>query len=200
MRMNLMRRAGILAALAVLAAAAILLAARGPAEAQGSAVAIQGFAFSPATLTVPVGTTVTWTNRDAAPHTVTATDASFGSPTLETGQSFSFTPARAGTFGYMCTIHPGMKGTLIVTAAAAPAATVTPNGAWTGGANQAVVQGGGTAAQIAAAATADSGRTVAAVWYLAGGTWTYYLPAFPSINGGLSSVPGPVASVFIVLA
>jgi plastocyanin len=79
-------------------------------------VAIQNFAFSPATITVKVGTKVTWTNKDSAAHTVTG-DSNDGpaSGTLAQGASYSFTFSKAGTFSYACSIHPNMKGTVVVT-------------------------------------------------------------------------------------
>ena len=81
-----------------------------------SAVVIDDFAFGPATLTVPHGTTVTWTNKDDDPHTVVSADASklFKSPALDTDESFTFTFNEPGTFKYFCTIHPRMQGTVIV--------------------------------------------------------------------------------------
>jgi amicyanin len=80
-----------------------------------NSVTIRGFAFNPATLTVKVGTTVTWTNEDAAPHTVTSvTGSELGSSTLSTGQSYSHTFSTAGDFDYYCTIHPSMKAKIIV--------------------------------------------------------------------------------------
>ncbi len=78
------------------------------------AVTIQGFAFGPKSLTVPVGSTVTWTNQDPTQHTVTADDGSFGSQPLPTGQTFSQTFSKAGTFAYHCTIHPSMTATIVV--------------------------------------------------------------------------------------
>lgn len=82
-------------------------------------VAIKNFAYSPVTITIKKGTKVTWTNNDTAPHTVTSdagdTAGVLNSPTLSTGQSYSLTFARAGTFPYHCTIHPNMKATVIVT-------------------------------------------------------------------------------------
>jgi plastocyanin len=77
------------------------------------------FAFSPATLTVPVGTMVTWTNMTGAPHTVTSDDGkSFDSgtanPISAQGGTFSFTFTKAGTFAYHCQFHTFMKGTIIV--------------------------------------------------------------------------------------
>jgi plastocyanin/uncharacterized cupredoxin-like copper-binding protein len=84
-------------------------------EATGAnALAIQGFAFAPATLDVPAGTEVTWTNQDPAPHTVTADDGSFDSGTIDPGATFSSMFDQSGTFTYMCNIHPAMSGTVRV--------------------------------------------------------------------------------------
>ena len=85
------------------------------APADGNQVNIDGFAFVPLTLTVKAGTTVTWTNRDEEPHTVAASDGSFRSPGMGTGATFSHTFASAGTFDYVCSIHPMMHGTVVVT-------------------------------------------------------------------------------------
>jgi amicyanin len=86
-----------------------------PAAVTGPAVSITNFAFDPATLTVPVGATVTWTNRDEEPHTVVANDGSFHSPGLGTNSTYSFTFPTAGSFDYICSIHPFMHGTVVVT-------------------------------------------------------------------------------------
>lgn len=80
-----------------------------------NAVAIQNFAFSPATVTIKAGTTLTWTNRDQDAHTVSAMSGAFHSPTLNTGQSYSYTFTTPGRFDYLCTIHPFMLGTVVVT-------------------------------------------------------------------------------------
>jgi plastocyanin len=79
-------------------------------------VKIDNFSFGPATLTVPVGTTVTWINRDDIPHTVVSTDDSkaFKSKVLDTDEKFSFTFSKAGTYPYFCSIHPKMTGKVIV--------------------------------------------------------------------------------------
>jgi len=77
-------------------------------------VKIDNFSFGPAALTVPVGTTVTWTNRDDIPHTVVSTDGVFKSKVLDTDEKFSFTFSKAGTFPYFCSIHPKMTGKVIV--------------------------------------------------------------------------------------
>lgn len=89
-------------------------------------VVIQDFTFTPANITVPMGTTVRWTNRDSAPHTVTG-DTSGGpmSGTLEPGESYSFTFSKGGTYNYHCTIHPMMTGTVTVTGSA-PARVPAP--------------------------------------------------------------------------
>lgn len=81
-----------------------------------SAVTIDNFAFSPKAVTVKVGTTVTWSNRDEEPHTVTAEDGSFKSGTLAgNSNTFSHTFSAPGTFTYHCSIHPYMTGTVEVT-------------------------------------------------------------------------------------
>ena len=80
----------------------------------GTAVAITNFAFTPATLSVKVGDTVTWTNRDEEPHTVAADDGSFHSPGMDTSATYTFTFTKPGTFGYICSIHPFMRGTVVV--------------------------------------------------------------------------------------
>jgi plastocyanin len=79
-------------------------------------VKIDNFSFGPVTLTVPVGTTVTWINRDDIPHTVVSTDDSktFKSKVLDTDEKFSFTFSKAGTYPYFCSIHPKMTGKVIV--------------------------------------------------------------------------------------
>jgi plastocyanin len=77
-------------------------------------VKIDNFSFGPAELTVPVGTTVTWTNRDDIPHTVVNTDKLFKSRVLDTDEKFSFTFSKAGTFPYFCSIHPKMTGKVVV--------------------------------------------------------------------------------------
>ena len=84
-------------------------------EAAPGRVGIEGFAFHPEGTEVPAGTEVTWRNEDAAEHTVTADDGTFGSDPLGRGQSFSFTFDRAGEYAYFCAIHPAMRGTIRVT-------------------------------------------------------------------------------------
>jgi plastocyanin len=97
-----------------LAAAAALAFLAFPALAADHAVAIENFKFVPANITVAVGDTITFTNNDSAPHTATAKDGSFDTGRLSKGQSATVTIGAAGTFNYICEIHPMMKG--VVTA------------------------------------------------------------------------------------
>src|SRR4051812_48848421 len=71
-------------------------------------VSIKNMAFSPATLSITTGTTVTWVNNDGTTHTVTADDLSFSSGNIIPGQSFTHTFSNAGTATYHCSIHPMM--------------------------------------------------------------------------------------------
>jgi plastocyanin len=79
-----------------------------------AAVNIDNFVFGPQTITVPVGTTVTWTNKDDIPHTSVSTDGVFKSKVLDTDEKFSYTFTKAGTYPYYCTIHPKMTGQIVV--------------------------------------------------------------------------------------
>ena len=90
--------------------------ARAQQKAATAEIRIDNFSFGPAALTVPVGTTVTWTNRDDIPHTVVSGDdpKAFKSKVLDTDEKFSFTFSKAGTYSYFCSIHPKMTGKVIV--------------------------------------------------------------------------------------
>jgi plastocyanin len=77
-------------------------------------VAIDQLAYSPASLTVPAGTTIAWINRETAAHDVAADDGSFTSPTLQRGDTWTRTFDLPGTWTYHCTIHPEMTGTITV--------------------------------------------------------------------------------------
>lgn len=121
-----MERSRSMAMVAATAGLALSLGAGSVAAADGS-VAMAGFAFDPATTTVLVGDTVTWRNEDSAPHTATADDGSFDTGNVASGADASVTFDTAGTFAYTCTIHPSMRGTVVVGAAASGGgATVTP--------------------------------------------------------------------------
>jgi plastocyanin len=97
--------------------------------AQTIAVDIKNYAYSPASLTVSVGDTVTWTNEDTAPHTVTVSDGpvKFASSNLSQGQTFSYTFTEAGTYSYYCAVHPDMKASVTVTGSTTtPTSTTEP--------------------------------------------------------------------------
>ena len=108
----------VLAASAVMAASASnsrSFAARGEqTQAPSAEVKIDNFSFGPATLTVVVGTTVTWTNRDDIPHTVVSDDKVFKSKVLDTDEKFSFTFTKPGAYPYFCSVHPKMTGKVVV--------------------------------------------------------------------------------------
>ncbi len=101
-----------------------------PAAASTSTKSVEamGYKFTPASLSIAVGDTVTWTNHDTAPHNVVVTDGpeKFTSPTLQTGQTFSHTFTQAGTYSYYCSIHPDMKATITVTGNTTTAPTTPP--------------------------------------------------------------------------
>src|SRR5688572_3850089 len=79
-------------------------------------IEIENFAFSPETITVKKGTTITWTNRDSMAHTVTGNDGQGpDSELLDQGESYSYTFNEAGSFPYACKPHPNMQATVIVT-------------------------------------------------------------------------------------
>ena len=103
--------AGVLALVLVLPLAPAALAA-------DHAVDIAGFAFSPQSVTVAVGDTVTWSNADAQNHTATANGGSFDTGTITSSTPKSVTFSAAGTFAYHCKIHPAMTATVVVEAAA----------------------------------------------------------------------------------
>ena len=85
-------------------------------ETTGNVVEVQilNYAYSPMELEVKVGTTVTWTNMDYVPHTVTADNGAFDSGMMANGAQFSFTFNEPGTYTYVCTYHPNMTGTVVV--------------------------------------------------------------------------------------
>jgi plastocyanin len=81
----------------------------------GTEVSMEGIAFQPAEVTVGVGDTVTWTNNDSVGHDVTADSFSSGDPgAMAGGDTFEHTFEEAGTFDYVCTVHPGMEGSVVV--------------------------------------------------------------------------------------
>jgi plastocyanin len=107
--------AGAAASTAAGGAATTAAAGGGAAAAGAGAVSIKDFAFNPADVTVAKGTTVTWKNDDSATHRIKSGDGSFDSKDLKNGNSFDHTFDTAGTFDYICGIHPSMKGKITVT-------------------------------------------------------------------------------------
>ncbi len=88
-----------------------------PAAPAAQQVSVFNYKFDPETLTVTAGTTVTWTNKDEIPHTVASSDKSFkGSSGLDTGDTYSYTFDKPGTYKYYCTLHPFMTGVIVVKA------------------------------------------------------------------------------------
>ena len=77
-------------------------------------VRIDNFTFTPAEITITAGTTLTWVNGDDIPHTVAATNKAFRSKPMDTDQQYAFTFAAAGTYEDFCSLHPHMKGMVIV--------------------------------------------------------------------------------------
>jgi plastocyanin len=116
-----MKKAILTAGTAVLVALALGLSISGQAKPAANAepngqfqVNIDNFSFTPATLTVPVGAKVTWTNKDDVPHTVVSTNNAFTrSPALDTDDSFSYTFTKPGTYEYYCSVHPMMTGKIV---------------------------------------------------------------------------------------
>jgi amicyanin len=86
----------------------------GNASTPSATVRIDNFSFTPAEITVAPGTTVTWTNGDDIPNTVTATNKAFRSKAMDTDQHYSFTFTAPGTYEYFCALHPHMQGKVIV--------------------------------------------------------------------------------------
>ena len=107
---------GLALALSIVSSGAVAGPPRGSTRFQAltAEITIDNFTFGPKEAKVAVGTTVTWINRDDIPHTVVSTDKEFKSKVLDTGDKFSFTFTKAGTFPYFCSIHPKMTGTVVV--------------------------------------------------------------------------------------
>ena len=88
--------------------------AAAPAVSGKAEVKIDNFSFSPVALTVRAGTQITWTNGDDIPHTVVSEGHTFKSKVLGTGEKFTFTAGKPGTYSYSCSIHPNMTGKVVV--------------------------------------------------------------------------------------
>ncbi len=116
---------------ALVAAFALAFAPDGAAPvraAEERVVDIADMAFAPATLTIAVGDTVTWTNSDSMPHTATSEGDAFDSGNLDEGQAFSFTFTEPGTYEYRCEYHSEMTGTIVVKAEGEAPASQAPSG------------------------------------------------------------------------
>ncbi|HET9180291.1 MAG TPA: cupredoxin family copper-binding protein [Terriglobia bacterium] len=107
-------RAVTLALLILTGATALRPALYGESNPGSTLVNIDNFSFGSGTLTVPAGTTVTWINRDDVPHTVVSTDKVFASSVLDTGDKFSYTFTKPGTYSYYCSVHPKMTAKVVV--------------------------------------------------------------------------------------
>lgn len=93
--------------------AAVMASQISAARCEDVTVTIDNFTFEPAQLTVKVGSTVTWKNRDDIPHTVVSA-GKFKSKALDTDDSYAFTFTAAGDYKYFCSLHPHMTGTIKV--------------------------------------------------------------------------------------
>jgi len=108
-----LRRAFLLGLMSVLGAG-VAGAGAGNQKETRVEVSIENYSFTPDPITIAHGTTVVWTNRDEVTHNLVSRDRLFASPDLESGQHFEFTFKKPGTFDYSCSIHPEMKGRVIV--------------------------------------------------------------------------------------
>ena len=111
MQAKLIRRLTIATTAALLAATIGFQAA---SAAETNVVLMKNFDFSPMTLSIPPGTTVTWKNLDAEPHTVVSDSGMFRSGGLDQNDSFAFKFDKPGTYRFLCSIHPTMMGTIVV--------------------------------------------------------------------------------------
>jgi plastocyanin len=109
LKQDLVRSAVFGGLLGLLTGAAVMAA-----PAADTAVKIDNFTFTSQRVTVKAGTTVTWTNQDDIPHTVTSATKAFRSKALDTDDKFSFTFTTAGVYEYFCSLHPHMTGTIVV--------------------------------------------------------------------------------------
>ena len=103
---------------AIVPLVAFAIAAASPARAADTEVKIDNFTFNPQKITVKAGDTVTWTNHDDIPHTVTSKTMVFRSKAMDTDDKFSFTFATPGKYDYFCSLHPHMTGLIVIEASA----------------------------------------------------------------------------------
>jgi len=112
---TLPRAASLLLAAGIFACGGVSALSTAAFAADSQTIQVSMFAFAPGAITVSAGTKVTWTNLDEEPHTVFSLTRAFQSDALDTGQSFSFVFDKPGTYKYVCSIHPHMKGVVVVT-------------------------------------------------------------------------------------
>lgn len=160
---------------AAIAAGLLLMALT--AMAANQAVTVKGFAFNPASIQVTVGDSITWTNQDSAPHTVTADGGAFDKPLAANGGTATITFNTAGTFPYHCTIHPNMHGTVVVLAAATSTASPSAGASATASAAPSVV------APATGSGAANPGQSWAPILALIGG-----LLVAAGVGGGVLAV------------
>ena len=91
-----------------------LVAVPASGQADTQEIVVDNFAFTPATISVPAGSTITWTNRDDIPHTIVSTERKFKSQALDTDQRYSHRFDTPGTYKYFCSIHPKMTAQIVV--------------------------------------------------------------------------------------
>jgi plastocyanin len=159
--MPAVRRTTLALALVGTLASVLTLAAPATTRAVEHVVQIADSAFSPATLTISAGDTVTWRNADDRPHTVTSNDGAFDSGNLDEGQGFSFTFTEPGTYTYLCEYHSEMQATIVVEAASTevPDAGGAMSGGTVAGGDETTTSGGSTpAGRSHDAGTHDSGQ------------------------------------------
>jgi plastocyanin len=106
--------AAVVIAIVLLVAGSPSVTASDQPSATTAEVKIDNFVFGPQTITVPVGSTVTWTNKDDIPHTTVSTDGVFKSKVMDTDEKFSFKFTKTGTYSYFCSVHPKMTGKVVV--------------------------------------------------------------------------------------
>jgi plastocyanin len=106
--------ASVIIAIVLLVAGSPTVTANDQPSAANAEIKIDNFVFGPQTITVPVGATVTWTNKDDIPHTTVSTDGVFKSKVMDTDEKFSFKFTKAGTYSYYCSVHPKMTGKVVV--------------------------------------------------------------------------------------
>jgi hypothetical protein len=162
---------------------------------------MQDYAFSPASLTVHVGDTVTWMQHDQAPHDATTTNApvSFHSPLLSAGQSWSYTFRTAGTYAYYCSVHPDMRATIIALATA-PAPQPRPAPAVSAPAKQQPATARATAAPPSTTRASTAPASSSATNPAAGGNVTSAAPPAADQQVTAAAATGPSLDPMLLVA